>query len=638
MSDAISSKSTNFLLLTDRLSPDVARNAWNWLMNRQYIIKAVSRSTLVQKRPQNAPPTWTALDELKWDSKKVAPYHELLTISKKNFSKVALKILSAEIGVTAIPEIPWDQTSKELLVRSLDDVVPLSLPNLLNREALEKTVPSQSSKVDQEFLKWQEALIPACSSALKMVFPDEFSSMSVLEELDWPLTHYDKDTKKWFKGNTEITNPSQNDIDDFNEFVNLYEKTPESLNGDSSFVKDRTGPAIFANDNEKAFWQEKMKFAFADGLIENELNQSLDLIQNHKIEKGSIWSLMWRRSKLLKRLFPSDHQHQVILSEDHLYLWDRQPIDRWVHDIDKFQKTFVRWLFAILGIAVYYRNEIFPNADLLDEWPDSSFSQSRRAIFLIWSEGSWNWFILKRLSPFPNRTLDDTWKKCTELIYHQNDSPAIKSRKEFTESWLKNFSLPSLPRIKNLPTSATRLFLSFSDARAPAGTTNPFPWIELIDLLYMDQTEKFLKLLPPLLTTSTSDSSLVERWDIDAKEFLIDFLILASFDVYLTRKGSFGTTTPIYLAGEPLDLALANNLWLLKSQPIIDILKQKFLNDKKHYFLRLFYFNAFPDANQTNIDPVSVDFSIKSLLQYSKNPKNPTISRMQFRKSNIVIE
>lgn len=616
--------------LIGRIPEDVAKNAWNWLMRQEYIIKAVSKSKLVN-RSLNSPFDWIPLDALSWDSQKVSRYHNLLQLSRTNFEKIALKILNSEIGVTAIPQIPWDQTSKEILTRTLDDVIPLPLPILLNRfesdstqfKPMSQTIPALSSQEGVVYDSWEKAFYDASASALKMIFPNVFSSEQILEEIDWPITSFDSTTNQWFKSNTVVSNPSGTDIEFFGEFQRQYNSAP-SIDHSSRIIQ--TMKPAFTNNNDRSIWEKRVRNAFPQGLLEDDLNEAKSILNNFKNENGgSIFSKMWRRSALLNRVFPESHDHQVTTSEK-LHMWDRRSIDRWINDRDKYLKTFARWLMNLLGVSLYFRNEIFPNADLLDEWPDSSLSSSRRAIFLIWNEGSWSWLILKKLSPFPSREINDTWEKCTRLLFpNQNDPKAKSSFKDFVGAWLKNFSLVSLPRERDLPTAASRLFLSFSDSRPPPGTPQTYPWIELLDYLYMDQTESLLLKIPSEPRLPNNDS--IKRWQIDAKYFLIDFIILASIDVYLLRRGSFGSTSPIYLPNEPLDLALSNNLWLIKIPQIKDKLYQ-FLSDSRHYFLSLFLYNLYPQSDK-KIDPIPIEFSIKGLLPFATSPDKP-ISRLSF--------
>lgn len=608
-------------LLQDRLSESVARNAWNWLLRQEYIIKAVSK--INRSPPSSAPEGWTKLNIVAWDAPEVVPFHRLLMLSKDSFKHTSLVILSRLTGITSIPEIPWDHQTKEILVRTLDDVVPFPLPTVVNRfkgtstmKSLTESRPPMSSQETQSWVSWEEAFIQGGSNALKMVFPIVFSTETILINLNAPITSQDIDGS--YKNNNTTITPNQADIDNFKNFIKAY-NSPLSIDASSPETQIFFPAQTLVSDRNLA--EQKAKESFAQNLLQSELETAKQLLID-TTRKGSIFTLLWRQSTLFQKLFSGAHQHSPLMDTSSLYLWDRQPITRWKNDTDKFVKTFIRWLFALIGVSVYWRNEIHPNADLLDEWPDATISSSRKSLFLIWKNGRWTWMIPKKLKPLARRNLTDIWSEVAELIYGSPSAPAIKDAKQFDRTWLKNFQFLGLPRAPHLPTAISRLYLTFVDDRAP-----DFPFVEVLDRLYLDRGSEVVNLIP--LRASVDNITERPRWDVPAKWFLVDVMLLASFDVYFSRKGIFQGTTPVYLSGEPLDLALPNSLSLIRFPSTADKYKQIADNLIDHPLFARFWLNLFPKPT-SKIEPTTIDVVIKSILFVHPIPTSP-LSRYQQR-------
>lgn len=608
-------------LLQDRLSESVARNAWNWLLRQEYIIKAVSR--IDRAHPSSAPEGWTKLNIVSWDAPEVVPFHKLLMLSKDSFKHTALIILSRLTGITSIPEIPWDTQAREILVRTLDDVVPLPLPTVVNRykgsttmKPLTESKPPMSSQELQSWVTWEEAFVQGGTNVLKMVFPQVFSTESILKSLKAPITSQDIDGT--YKNNDTTITPTQSDIDNFKNFIKAY-NSPLSIDASAPETMIFLPAQALANDRNLA--EQKAKESFAPNLLQTELETARQLLTDTS-RKGSIFTLLWRQSVLFAKLFPGSHQHSPLMDTTSLFLWDRQPISRWRNDSDKFVKTYIRWLFALIGVSVYWRNEIHPNSDLLDEWPDATISASRKSLFIIWKNGRWTWMIPKKLKPLARRNLSDIWSEVAELIYGSPSAPAIKDLKQFDRTWLKNFQFLGIPRAPHLPTAISRLYLTFVDEQTP-----DFSYIEIIDRLYLDRGSEVVNLIP--LRPSVDNITERPRWDVPAKWFLIDTMLLASFDVYYNRKGVFQGTSPVYLSGEPLDLALPDSLSLLRFPATADKYKQIAGNLIDHPLFARFWFNLFP-APSSKIEPATIDVVIKSILFVHPIPTS-SLSRYQQR-------
>lgn len=610
-------------LLQDRLSESVAKNAWNWLLRQEYIIKAVAK--IDRLPPSSVPEGWTKLNYVSWDAQEVVPFHRLLMLSRDSFKHTALIILSKLVGISSIPEIPWDQQTREIMVRTLDDVVPLPLPTIINRykssttlKSLAETKPPMSSQEEQSWFTWQEAFIQGGTNVLKMVFPTVFSTETILKNLNAPITSMESDGT--FKKNGVTITPSQSEINDYKEFIKAYH-SPFSIDATSPETELFLPARSLVNERQMA--EQTAKGSFPQNLLQTELETANQLLSDNT-RKGSIFTLLWRQSELFKKLFPGSHQHSPLLDNDSLYLWDRQSINRWKNDSEKFIKTYVRWLFALIGVSVYWRNEIHPNADLLDEWPDATISSSRKSLFIIWKNGRWTWLIPKKLKPLARRNLTDIWSEVAELIYGSPSAPAIKDLKQFDRTWLKNFQFLGLPRTPHLPTGLTRLYLTFVDENEIE-----FPFVEILDRLYLDKGNEVINLIPLRPSVDISERP---RWDVPAKWFLVDLMILGSLDVYMTRKGTFQGTSPVYLSGEPLDLALPNDLSLLRYPPINEKLKQIAENSVDHPLFARFWFNLFPKP-EIKIDPTTIDIVIKSILFVHPVPTT-SLSRYRQRNNN----